>query len=259
MKSVDELPSALDPGVLDRLLGSASPAVFLDYDGVLAEIADHPAAAVLTPERRAAVVALARRHPVVVVSGRDLADVRSLVAVDGVIYAGSHGFDLDLPGGLEASEFLPALDDAERGLRTRVRDIPGAWVERKRYAVTVHERRVADADLGRVNDAVADVAGTAPRLRRTGGKKVHELRPALDWDKGRAVRWLIGVLGLDRPGVVPLYIGDDETDEDAFAELAHKGDGFGVIVGDPGRPTAASARLRDPDEVHAFLEVLASR
>jgi trehalose 6-phosphate phosphatase len=260
---VAQLPSALDPAVLDRLLGAASPAVFLDYDGVLAEIAETPAAAVLTAQRRAAVIALASRHPVVIVSGRDLADVRAMVGIDGLIYAGSHGFDVAAPGGLRAEHgaeaFLPALDDAERRLRARLQDIPGAWVERKRFAVTAHYRQVAPADIDRVTDAFSGVATASPRLRATSGKKVYELRPALDWDKGRAVRWLIGALGLDQPGVVSVYIGDDETDEDAFVALAEEGEGLGVIVGDHGLLTAATARLRDPDEARVLLERLACR
>jgi trehalose-phosphatase len=67
-----------------------------------------------------------------------------------------------------------------------------------------------------VEEAVAAVADRSKRLRRTGGKKIHELRPDIDWDKGRAVTWLLGELGLGDPDVLPIYVGDDETDEDAF-------------------------------------------
>lgn len=253
-----ELPSAVDNPALDARLDGRPLAVFLDYDGVLTEIVDHPAQAVLTPARRRTVAALAERHPVAVVSGRDLADVRALVGLHGVVYAGSHGFDLDAPGGLrvdhDAEAYLPALDEAQRRLAAELAAVPGAWVERKRYALAVHTRQVADPDLDRVDAAVAAVAATTGRLRRTGGKRVLELRPALPWDKGRAVRWLLEALGLDREGVVPLYLGDDETDEDALAALA--GRGVGIVVGEPDFPTAADARLADPDEVQAFLERL---
>lgn len=256
-------PSALARGVLDEVLGPATPAVFLDYDGVLAGIAADPAAAVLPPDRRATVARLAARCTVAVVSGRDLRDVRDLVGLDGVVYAGSHGFDLDAPGvvapDLGAEAYLPALADAERALARVLGPVPGAWVERKRFAVAVHLRRVAPVDHGRVEGVVAAVAARYPTLRRTSGKQVRELRPDLDWDKGRAVRWLLGALGLDRDDVVPLYLGDDETDEDAFRALAERGRGVGILVGAHGGRTAARYGLRDPGEVQVFLTALADR
>jgi trehalose-phosphatase len=141
--------------VLDELLGAARPAVFLDYDGVLAEIVTDPGAAVLTPPRREAVAALAARCPVAVVSGRDLPDVRDLVALDGLVYAGSHGFDIAGPDGLAGADvgadaYLPALAEAEGRLTRVLSAVPGLRVERKRFAVTVHTRNVARPDLGRV-------------------------------------------------------------------------------------------------------------
>ncbi len=105
------------------------------------------------------------------------------------------------------------------------------------------------------------MAERIPGLRRTGGKQVLELRPDLPWDKGRAVLWLLEALGLDGEDTVPLYLGDDETDEDAFAALVRRGRGHGILVGAPapGRGTAARYGLRDPDEVRAFLERLTAR
>lgn len=250
---VVRLPSALDPEVLDRLLGAADPALFLDYDGVLSEIVDDPSAAVITPELRAAVAAVVRRYPVAVVSGRDLSYIRAHVDLDGLVYAGSHGFDLDGAGRLGAEAFLPALDRAERQLTERLRGVPGALIERTRFTISVHYRMVADSDLPTVAAAVAAVTG----LRRTGGKRVFELRPSLDWGKGRAVRHLIASLGLHDH--VALYLGDDDTDEDAFTALAQAGEGFGILVGERAAPTAAAAQLRDPSEVRVFLERLASR
>lgn len=257
------LPSALTAGVLDEVLGRATPAVFLDYDGVLAEIVADPAAAVLAPGRRAVVARLAARCCVAVVSGRDLRDVRDLVGLDGLVYAGSHGFDLDLHGApapdLGAEAYLPALDDAERTLTRVLGPVPGAWVERKRFAVAVHLRQVAAVDRGRVEGVVDAVAARNPKLRRTTGKQVRELRPDLDWDKGRAVLWLLAALGLDRDDVVALYLGDDETDEDAFRALAERGRGVGILVGAHSGRTAAPYGLRDPDDVQAFLTALADR
>ncbi len=103
--------------------------------------------------------------------------------------------------------------------------------------------------------AVRAVHRKHPDLRLTGGKKIHELRPGIDWDKGRAVRWLLERLDLAGADVVPLYLGDDVTDEDAFRAL--RDDGIGVLVGDRAHPTAAQYVLHDPAEVQRFLARLA--
>jgi len=194
--------------------------------------------------------------PVAFVSGRDLDDVQRLVALDDLIYAGSHGFDirgpdlcLELPEGVDA---LEDLDEAASRLDEQLADVAGALVERKRFAIAVHYRRVADSDVARVDEAVAETARMLPALRRTGGKKVFELRPAIDWNKGRAVLWLLAQLGLDGPDVLPIYVGDDDTDEDAFRALAERG-GIGVLVAAAPRLSSAAFRLPDTEAVGAFI------
>ena len=193
-------------------------AVFLDYDGTLTPIVERPEDALLPAETRAAIERLAALAPVAIVSGRDLADVRRLIGIEGITYAGSHGFDVVLPDGSahqRGTEFLPALEAAERDLRARLASVPGAQIEAKTFAIAVHVRRVREELVPDVEAAVAGVAAADPRLRRTGGKKVFEIRPAVAWDKGKALLWLLDVLELG-PGVLPVYVGDDETDEDAF-------------------------------------------
>ncbi|MDW7710378.1 MAG: trehalose-phosphatase [Deferrisomatales bacterium] len=255
-----DLPSAL--GQAAAIVGEADEiAAFLDYDGTLTPIVEDPAAAVLDDRTREVVRRLAGLCTVAVVSGRDLPDVRRLVGLDDLIYAGSHGFDLHGPGDrrLENSvgdPFLPALDEAEGRVRDELEGVAGVRVERKKYAIAVHFR---GADPGRepeVEEAVDRVLGEQPKLRKGTGKKIFELRPDVDWDKGRAVGWLLERLGLDRPGVVPLYLGDDVTDEDAFRAL--RGRGVGIVVRDGPRSTWARYGLEDPGEVRRFLEELAS-
>ncbi len=243
-----------------RLLEGRRPAVFLDYDGTLTPIVDRPEDALLPAGTRRALERLAGHCPVAVVSGRDLADVRALVGVDGIWYAGSHGFDLLGPDGSRhqrGREFLSDLEAAGTELGARLGQVPGVQVERKAFAVAVHVRRAEPARVPEVEAVVEEVARRHPRLRRTGGKGVLELRPGLPWDKGRALRFLLGVLGPSRPGVLPVYVGDDETDEDAFRAVA--GEGLAVVVRGEGddRPTAARYALRGPEEVPSFLELLA--
>lgn len=236
-------------------------AVFLDYDGTLTPIVDRPELAVLDADMRSVIRELAARCSVAIISGRDRADVERLVDVEGLVYAGSHGFDIAGPGGLAmqypgAAEFLPDLDRAEAALRARLEGIEGALIERKRYAIAVHYRLVSAERLAEVEAAVdATLAEASDRLRRTGGKKVYELRVRLPWDKGGAVAWLLDGLGLNGPDVLPLYLGDDETDEDAFAMLCERG-GVGVLVAPQPQRTLAHYRLDDPDAVGRFLRAL---
>ncbi|MFD2437192.1 trehalose-phosphatase [Modicisalibacter luteus] len=258
----NSLPDALE--AFDQLVGAMGPerpAVFLDYDGTLTPIVDRPELAVLDAPVRRTLERLAKCCTVAIVSGRDRVNVAGLVGIDNLVYAGSHGFDIAGPDGLQmqherAAEFLPALDAAEEQLRARLVDVPGVLIERKRFAIATHYRLVAESDVERVEAAVETVAGEHPQLRRTGGKKVFELRPQLPWDKGKAVVWLLEALGLAKEKVVPIYIGDDETDEDAFAALRERG-GLGLFVGDASQATAASYRLEDTDAVGHFLSRLA--
>lgn len=235
-------------------------AVFLDFDGTLAPIVDRPELAGIDPPTRDAVERLARLCTVAVVSGRDVDDVRARAGIKGIYYAGSHGFDIVGPGGLHQQhakgvEALPALDAAERELRSAVAAIDGALVERKRFSIATHYRLVAESDWPAVENAVDQALRRHPGLRKGHGKKVFELQPDIDWDKGAAVDWLLHKLELDTPDVLPTYIGDDVTDEDALRALA--GRGLGIVVQDEPRPTAARYRLRDPDQVRVFLEALA--
>ncbi|MFS2009415.1 trehalose-phosphatase [Azospirillum sp. CT11-132] len=238
-------------------LGGRTPALFLDYDGTLAAIAPRPELAVMPDEARAVVQRLSALCPVAFVSGRDLDDLTAMVAVEGLVYAGSHGFDLRGPDLRRqvGVEYVPDLDAAERLLRDRLGGIAGALVERKRFAIAIHTRQVAPPDKPEVGEAVRAVAEAQPRLRMTGGKELFELRPNLPWDKGRAVVTLLETLGLEGNGTLPIYLGDDETDEDAFRALA--GRGVGIRVMESPAETAATWSLHDPAEATAFLGRLA--
>jgi trehalose-phosphatase len=250
---------------LDRLAGRLDDkqlALFFDYDGTLTPIVRRPEDATLSDEMRSLLRELAGRVTVAVVSGRDLADVRRMVELDELYYAGSHGFDVAGPGGMRmqqeaARKHLPDLDEAERKLEDRLEEVEGAWVERKRFAIAVHFREADEADEPRVGQAVDEVRAAHPRLRRKGGKKIFELQPDVPWDKGYAVRWLLEQLELDGPEVLPVYVGDDLTDEDAFRALA--GRGLGIRVGSPDEPTDAEFYLRDTRELEAFIRELLQR
>lgn len=260
-KTTDRLASAIESieDIRDSMRGRR-PAVFLDYDGTLTPIVERPELAVLQPDTKQTVEHLAALCPVAVISGRDLLDVRKLVGIEGIYYAGSHGFDIAAPDGKrielgQGEEFLPLLDELEGRLRERLSSIDGASIERKRYSIAVHFRRVDPSREGDVERVVDEEVAPRPRIRKTFGKKVFDLQPKIDWHKGKALAHLLEVLGLEGPDVLPVFLGDDLTDEDAFREL--EGRGIGVIVRDEARSTFADYALESPDEARQFLGLLA--
>jgi len=250
------LPSALNH-VQEIVRRNDRSAVFLDYDGTLTPIVSQPEKALLSDSLRRALQALVMQAPVAILSGRDLDDVRQRVNISAIVYAGSHGFDIAGPRGLRkelATEFLPRLDIVEKEIGEQLTGIPGARLERKRFSIAAHYRNVNESDVPKVERAVSEVAARHRELRKMDGKKVHELLPDIDWDKGKAVLWLLENLGLERAKVRPIYIGDDRTDEDAFRALEKSG--VGILVSEEPRPTAARYSLKDPAEVERFLREL---
>ena len=247
------------PHLEPRLRSAGRVLLFTDFDGTLVPICDSPLKVELSTEVRHLLTLLAARPRVglAVVSGRDLADLLPRVGVIGIGYAGNHGLEISAPG-LTFTESAAAALSAEltglvAELAIALADVPGAWVQDKGLTASVHYRTVAADDIDRVKATVERV--TRPvhdRFVLRDGKMVREVRPAVDWHKGRAVRWLTEALAGGHPDPLPIYLGDDHTDEDAFAALP---DGITVYVGRR-RSTAAQYRVDTPDDVAAFLRWL---
>ncbi|GAY13514.1 trehalose-phosphatase [Mycobacterium sp. shizuoka-1] len=260
-RRMSTLPDALlSFGQVAGVVGARTPALFFDFDGTVSEIVGDPAAATLVPGADKALQALAALYPVAVLSGRDLADVRARVGIPGLWYAGSHGFEMVAPDGTHhqnevAAAAVPVLAAAAGELTAELASIPGVSVEHKRFAVAVHYRNAAEGAAAAVTAAVHR-AGARHHLKVTAGRKVVELRPNLDWDKGATLEWITAqVAGADP--ILPIYIGDDLTDEDAFDAVLH--DGIGIVVRhdeDGDRSTAARFSLADPVQVAVFLDRL---
>ena len=260
----DRLPPAFDALVrLRAALADRTLFLFFDYDGTLSPIVERPEAAVLPPAMRARLKRLVEVCFVSVISGRGLADLEERIGVAGIAYAGSHGFELVEPDGRklenpEAQEALPSLDSAQAALRRHVGTIDGAQLERKRFGLAVHYRRVAEASVPEMERAVKRVLEASEgRLALKSGKKVWEFVPALDWDKGKALAWILEKSGGNTPSALPVYFGDDVTDEDAFRTVAEHG--LAIAVGDGPEETAASHRLEDVEAVGMFLDALLPR
>jgi trehalose 6-phosphate phosphatase len=260
---MSRLPDALGAISLVKDDSARQPAVFFDFDGTLSDIVNDPDEARPAAGTSEALQELATRCPVAVLSGRDLADVRERVGLPGIWYAGSHGFELTAPDGTHhqndaAAAAIPVLEQAAAQLRERIGSIPGVVVEHKRFGVAVHYRNAARERIGEVSAAVR-AAGQRDALRVTTGREVIELRPDLDWDKGKTLRWLIDhLLEAGSGPLVPIYLGDDITDEDAFDEVRH--DGIPIVVrhnDDGDRATAALFGLDSPAQVAEFTERLA--
>ncbi len=246
---------------IERRLAGRRPAIFLDYDGTLSPIALRPDLATLPEATREVLRRLAERFPVAILSGRSREDVAALVGLDDLTYAGSHGFDIAGPDVRhEVGDGIPeSIDQATERLCEALAGIEGVLVEPKGSSVAVHYRLACEEDLPLIEDSVDAVLAHHPELKKAFGKKVFELRPNLNWDKGKALLWLLHTqhLGHDHPEVVPLYVGDDVTDEDAFRAIADRG--IGILVAEKPRTTAAAYSLRNPKEVRELLERLLTR
>lgn len=262
-KIAEKLPNAIaNIEEIFESSGSKKPALFLDYDGTLTPIVPNPEDAVIDDRVKEKVNELSGYMTVAVISGRDRNDIKSLIGIDSIIYAGSHGFDITGPENLEMQyepgrKSLPFLDEAEKNLTKKLAGIEGAMVERKKYAIAVHYRNVAENKVDDVKKVVREELENQDQLKKGSGKKVLELKPNLDWDKGKALNWLMEKLGFDEDNYIPLFIGDDVTDEDALKAI--HGKGIGIIVGEHSEKTYATYRLENTDEVIEFLSLLKKR
>nr|ABO61745.1 trehalose-phosphatase 1 [Physcomitrium patens] len=275
---LDKHPSALSS--FDKVVKHAKSkqiVVFLDYDGTLSPIVDNPDRALMSDEMRATVKELATYFPTAIISGRARPKVYDFVQLSELYYAGSHGMDIMGPAksssGFKvngtrvkdkkgndvvffqpASEYLPMMDKVCSILNETTRTVKGARVEHNKYCVTVHFRLVKEELWEGLVTKVQNVLKEYPMLNLTHGRKVLEVRPSIAWDKGKAVNYLLNSLGFaDSSDVLPVYIGDDRTDEDAFKLLNGMKHGCSILVSSIPKSTKATLSLREPSEVMEFL------
>ncbi|XP_004957708.1 probable trehalose-phosphate phosphatase 10 [Setaria italica] len=276
-------PSALNAFEKIAAYGKGKKTVlFLDYDGTLSPIVDEPDNAIMSDQMREVVRNAALHLPTAIISGRSCDKVFDFVKLAELYYAGSHGMDIMGPVGetgsvtgnrsctnssmkqdkevkifQAASEFIPMNNEVFRLLVEKIRGIDGAKVENNKFCVSVHYRNVNEKDWPLVARCTDDILKAYPRLRLSHGRKVLEVRPVIDWNKGKAVEFLLDSLGLaDSGNVLPIYIGDDRTDEDAFKVLREDKRGFGILVSSVPKESHAVYSLVDPSEVMDFLKRL---
>jgi len=236
--------------------------LFLDYDGTLAPIVKRPQDAVM-PSKIKRILKDLLKVPdieIAVISGRRLDDVKKIVGLRNIIYVGNHGFEAEGPKikfiVQNLSGFKAVLKKIKKELTKRLYGIKGILIEDKGVTLSVHYRLVRKKDISLIK-AIFQKALIFYQIKnkvKTGfGKKLFEVRPAINWDKGKVVLWLLKrhKSFLKGKRVLPVYIGDDVTDEDAFKNL--RGRGLTIFVG-KSRSSQAEYFLKNTAQVHMFLK-----
>ncbi|UCG77930.1 MAG: bifunctional alpha,alpha-trehalose-phosphate synthase (UDP-forming)/trehalose-phosphatase [Nitrospirota bacterium] len=241
---------------LRKELSSKELFLFLDYDGTLAPIAETPETAVINDATREIINMLKGKYKVAIISGRQLEDIMNMVQINDIYYAGNHGSEIwsgdEMFLSQDFTDVRSRLKDILKRLENELTHIPGVLIEDKGITASVHYRKVWTKDHGELFSIFNNVTkGCEDIFRITSGKKVFEIRPVKAWNKGDAVRWIMKNYG---EGTLPVYIGDDTTDEDAFKEI---GDG-GVSVSVGGNPESeyfVSTQAEVIDFLKFFLDL----
>ena len=227
----------------------------LDFDGTLAPIVSKPDKAKMSANMRRALSLCARRMPLAIVTGRALADARARIRLGGVSIAGNHGLEWFIAGKRKRIAVSPAMMRALRAARRELMSLEkrykGVYVEDKKLSISVHFRR-ARAHRAAIEREVRRIArnASAKRLRVIGGILVLNILPKAGWNKGRAAAMIASRIKSSK-NAVPIFIGDDETDEDAFRALRS-----GVTIrvkNEKNTETAARYTLNNVESVRRFL------
>jgi trehalose 6-phosphate phosphatase len=234
-----------------------------DYDGTISPIVGRPEDAVLPLSVRSILSSLAQKSlfSVGVISGRRLAEVKSLVAIDGIYYAGNHGVEIEGPGlsyvNPAAASVSEIIKDLAGRLKAELASVPGVIIQEKKYSLSVHYRLAQKDKEKMITETVHRLADPLVGLRKIvlyPMKKLWEARPPIDWNKGKAVEFIARKIKaeLKTERLLTIYLGDDTTDEDAF-RVVHRPAGWSIYVGEENRKSAAEYFLDSPEEVEEFL------
>lgn len=237
--------------------------LFLDFDGSLTPIMDSPDEVKLSPDTKKILESFRdnKRCDVVVISGRQLRDLKKRVSVPGLICVGNHGFEAEGPGfdfiEHSAEKCVPLMRRLKAKLSDALKKYKGAEIENKKYSLSVHYRLVKNENIAAVWNAFENVVGayvSSGKVIMAQGKMVWEVRPPVDWNKGKIVLRILDKMKKKKRGsVLPVYIGDDRTDEDAF--LALKDKGCTVKVGRTlGTKSFAKCFVEDTESVSRLLK-----
>jgi trehalose-phosphatase len=230
--------------------------LFLDYDGTLTPIVPRPELA-FCPSKVRRLLEKLRDLPAVhlaIISGRSLEDVREKVEVSGIIYVGNHGLEIENSKGshkkIISSARIRELKRITQRLQNSLKEIPGILFEEKGPVLSVHYRNIPQKFLTQISQVLEEeLQQWKKRWKMASGKMVWEIRPNVDFHKGKALREILKTF--PSQGLLPIYLGDDQTDEDAFRVI--KGKGISVFIGPDGLSSEADFFLQNPSEVQEFL------
>jgi trehalose-phosphatase len=245
--------------MLNRYRHGQHLALLFDYDGTLVPLTSHPRLAIMAPRTRRLLRRLAARSRIAlgVLSGRELDELRTLVSLRNIYYAGNSGIRLDLRGtrvshpGIQ--DILPAVTALTKRLQPLIDEFPEAWLESKLAGLTIHFRNVPEEKLADMQRKIDDLLEPCSHIFRfTEGPKAIEIVPELGWDKGTAVQFILEDLG--RNDIFPLYAGDAPNDDSAFESVGERG---GICLGiGPDVPPFVHYRMNEPADLFSFLAIL---
>ncbi len=238
--------------------------LFMDYDGTLTPIVERPDLAILSEETKDLLHNISRlsKYTLCIVSGRQLDNLKKLIGIRDIYYVGNHGLEVEGPDvnyvNSSAIKIRPIIDELYQKFTNELRYIEGVLLEHKNIAVTVHYRMVHDNNIPEVKDIFGRIIQSYLEkgdIRITENKKTLEVLPNADWNKGKMILYILDLLNNNKTkSVLPIYIGDDTTDEDAFSALDNKG--VSVIVSEQIRESYAKYYVKDVDGVIKFLKLM---
>jgi len=250
-----------DDGLWQQVVHAPAIFTFLDFDGTLVEIAPTPADVSLSEPRKRWLNQLTSlpQCSVGVVSGRTIDELKRFIGLEQIFYVGCHGLEWVAPDGTRSMAstnrvLVDALRSLHEAMRRDLARFDGVVVEDKGIALALHYRRaqprVALAARKEFVRAVHWYQQQGVKLELLAGKEVLEAKPA-GTTKGDAI---MQILGRYAPAALPIYVGDDITDESAFFSIGEKG--LAILVAESPRATAAARFLKDPSAVYDFLRGL---
>ncbi|MDD4981058.1 MAG: trehalose-phosphatase [Candidatus Omnitrophica bacterium] len=235
--------------------------IFLDFDGTLAPIALTPEKASLPAKVKETLKKISNKtdFTLAFISGRSLKDIKEKIGLKNVIYSGNHGLEIEGPKIKFAAplslRYKAILGKIKNDLENKLTFIKGVFIEDKGLSLAIHYRLADKKQVPLVKTIFHEtviIHLVRNKIKIKAGKKVLEIRPPLEWDKGRVVLWLLArqKFASSNSRVIPVYMGDDITDEDAFKALSHRG--ITIFVGSL-KQSCAQYYLKDTDEVAEFL------
>lgn len=234
-----------------------------DFDGTLTKIVKHPKLVKVDKKTKSYLRLLSRSKDVSlgVVSGRPLKNIKNLIRIERIFYVGNHGFELEYLNTKGKTEIfihpevkraLPLLKKITKDLERELKGIKGLLIENKIFTLSLHYRMVKSKDVKKLKRQIINIIKPykdCQKIKVTYGKKVIEIRPPINWNKGNAVLKIKDLL--KKKDIVTIYLGDDRTDEDVFKIL--RKDDLSIYVGTK-RKSYAAYRIKGAEGVLRFLQ-----